>query len=156
MNPMTKQRLLYKVAFTIILVGTLISCSRSSEIKFYSLDRSNCVTVITEDTLRFVIAGDYDMIPDSNYVKLDISMITELGDGVWICWLENQGWDVIVDKAIILENRLDSNIYHFDTKLPVDKRGIPTEIKFRKENCAVFDFHSMKLSPNKGAIVVID
>lgn len=156
MNRMIKKRMLYKATIGIILVATIISCSKSSKIRFYSSDKNNCVTVITKDTLRFVIAGDTESIPDTNFVKLDISKITDLGDGVWICWLENQGWDIVVDKSIILENKLDTTKYFFDNKLPVDEKGIPTEIKFRQKDCAVFDYSLMKLSPDKGAIVEID
>lgn len=138
-----------------LLIFAIISCSNKSIVKFYSLDKENCVTVITKNDLRFVIAGNTTNLPDTNYVKLDISKITELGDGVWICWLANKGWDIVVDKSIILENKLDSNKYFFDGKLPVDSVGIPTEIKFRQENCAVFDYYLMQLSPAKGAIVEI-
>ena len=70
--------------------------------------------------------------------------------------MENQGWDIVVDKSIIIENKLDTVKYLFDTKLPVDERGIPTEIKFRQQNCAIFDYYLMKLSPDKGAIVEIN
>ena len=64
--------------------------------------------------------------------------------------------DIVVDKSIILENKLDTTKYFFDNKLPVDEKGIPTEIKFRQKDCAVFDYYLMKLSPDKGAIVEID
>jgi len=153
---MTKKRTIFKIIAGLLIITTSFSCSKSSKIKFYSLDKDNCVTVLTKDTLRYVIAGDYDKVPDTNFVKLDISKITELGDGVWICWLENQGWDIVVDKSIIIENKLDTVKYLFDTKLPVDERGIPTEIKFRQENCAIFDYYLMKLRPDKGAIVEIN
>ncbi|WP_096431566.1 hypothetical protein [Labilibaculum antarcticum] len=153
---MTKKRTKLKIIIGFLILMISFSCSRGSKIKFYSLDKDNCVTVLTKDTLRYVIAGDYDKVPDTNFVKLDISKITELGDGVWICWLENQGWDIVVDKSIIIENKLDTVKYRFDTNLPVDEREIPTEIKFRQENCAIFDYYLMKLSPDKGAIVEIN
>ena len=152
------QRLLMtnKTIVGLILIAALFSCSNDSTIKFYSLDKSICVTVITKDTLRYVIAGDTKSIPDTNFVKLNISKISELGDGVWICWLDNQGWDIVVDKSIILENKLDSSKYFFNSQLPVNNRGIPTEKKFRKQNCAVFGYYLMSLSPDKGAIMKIE
>jgi hypothetical protein len=152
---MIKKRTMVKIIAGFLIIMTFFSCSKSSKIKFYSLDKDNCVTVLTKDTLRYVIAGDYDKVPDTNFVKLDISKITELGDGVWICWLENQGWDIVVDKSIIIENKLDTVKYRFDIKLPVDERGIPTEIKFRQKNCAIFGYNLMRLSPDKGALVKI-
>ena len=153
---MTKKRTILRFIAGIFIIMISFSCSRSSKVKFYSLDNDNCVTVISKDTLRYVIAGDYDKVPDTNFVKLDITKVTELGDGVWIRWLENQGWDIVVDKSIIIENKLDTTRYLFDNQLPVDERGIPTEIKFRQENCAIFDYYLMKLSPDKGAIVEIN
>lgn len=155
MNRMIKKATKVKIIVGFLIIVISFSCSKSSKIKFFSLDKDNCVTVLTKDTIRYVIAGDYDKVPDTNFVKLDISKIPELGDGVWICWLENQGWDIVVDKSIILENKLDSTKHLFDNKLPVDERGIKTEIKFRQENCAIFGYYLMRLSPDKGAIVKI-
>ncbi|WP_421824637.1 hypothetical protein [Flagellimonas oceanensis] len=136
-----------------ILIFVLTSCTNNHVIKFYTLDKENCVTVITKNDLRYVIAGDSKNIPHTNFVKLDISKIPELGDGIWISWLDNDGWEIVVDKSIIVENKLDSRKYIFKTKLPTDDRGIPTEIKFRKDNGAIFSYYLMKLSPDKGAIV---
>lgn len=143
-----------------VLIGSLmilinVSCSLKSIVRLYSLDKSNCVSIITEKKIRYVIAGKNETLPDTNYIKLDISDITELDNEVYICWLKNKGWDMVVDKSKILENRLDTDKYKFNNQLPTDTTGIPTPIKYSKENCAVFDYYEMKLIPNQGAIVEI-
>jgi len=123
-------------------------------IHFYSLDKTQCITIITEDTIRYVIDGDYRTLPDTNYIKLDISGITKLGDGVYMCWKNDlYEWEVVIDKSKIIESRLDTNNFSFKTQLPVDDRNIPTEKKFRGENCAIYNYYLKKLSPDKGAIV---
>jgi hypothetical protein len=145
-----------KILIGLILTITIVSCAKKSIVRLYSLDNTNCVTIITIDTIRYVIAGDNKTLPNSNYIKIDISDITELNNCIWICWLNNKGWEMVIDKSKIIENRLDTNKYIFNSKLLMDKNNIPIEIKFRKENCAIFDYYSMKLSPDKGATVKIN
>ena len=138
----------------LLLSVALISCNKKEVLHFYSLDETQCITVITEDTVRYVIDGNYKTLPDTNFVKLDISKITELGDGVHMCWKNGQyEWDVVIDKSKIIENKLDTSRFNFNTKLPVDERNIPTEKKFRGEKCAIYNYYLKKLSPDKGAII---
>lgn len=135
------------------MIYTLGSCTPKSTVKIYSPDKSTCVTIETIDEIRFVIAGDESKIPENDYIKLDVSKVTDLGDQVYICWLDNQRWDMVIPKSIILESKLDTSKYVFKTRLPVDKHGIPSQIEYSRKNCAVFDYYSMELSPNKGAII---
>ena len=139
--------------FSISIILFLCSCEEI--IHFYSIDKSNSLTVITKDTLRYVIPGIVNDIPEEGYAKFDVSNVTDLGDGIWICWEDDLKWDLTIDKAKILANDLNSSSYTLNTSLPKDERGIPTEIKYRQGNCSVFDFHTMKLSPNQGSIVEI-
>ncbi len=113
------------------------------------------LTIINKDTIRYEIPGKTFEIPKTNYAKLNVGQIDELVDGIWICWLKGNKWDIVVHGSEILENKLDTTKYFFSTQLPEDDRGIPHETKFRQDNCAIFDFYSMNLSPNKGAIVEI-
>lgn len=138
------------------LLSLLAGCGRKEQIHIYTPDKKQCITVFNRDNIRYIVDGKHKKIPDTNYIKLDISKVPSLGDGIWICWENSKyKWDVVVDKSIILESKIDTSKYRFNTKLPVDERGIPTEIKFRADNCAIFDFYSMNLSPNKGAIIEI-
>ena len=121
------------------------------------MDKKNCITIITEDTIRYLIVGKSSgLISDTNFVSLKINKIDELGDCLWICWLEDNSWDITINKSEIIENKLDTLKYHFKTKLPVSDLGIPNELPYRRTNCAIFDFYTKKLSPQKGAIVEIN
>lgn len=132
----------------------MLSCSKREILHFYPIDKTQCITIITEGSSRFVIDGEYKVLPDTNYIKLDISEITELVDGVHMCWRKEQyEWEVVIDKSIIVQSRLDTNRFNFSTELPLNDRSIPTEKKFRGENCAIYNYYLKKLSPNKGAIV---
>lgn len=124
-------------------------------ISFYSIDRSNSLTVITQDSIRYVIPGDVNELPKSNYATFDVSNITSLGDGIWICWQENGTWDLTIHDGILVQSDLDTSKYSLHTSLPRDERGVPTELKYRQNNCSVFDYYSMQLSPNQGSIVEI-
>ncbi len=142
----------------ILIISSLVllSCGRNRTLYFYSLDKSQCITVFDRDTLRYVIDGKHNSVPETNYILLRTDKIPELGNSFHVCWDNGQyEWEVVVHKAIIVENRLDTTRFNFNAWLPEDDRGIPTEKKFRTENCAVFDFYNMKLSPDQGAIVEI-
>ncbi|MEL6192861.1 MAG: hypothetical protein AAFR66_12460 [Bacteroidota bacterium] len=105
---------------------------------------------------RYVVNGRVSHYPpDSNYVKLDASRLPYLGECIWVCWDENGlDWEVAVAKTSILENKLDTTRFRVNTSLPVGSLGIPTEKKYRKENCAIFSFYDKALSPDeRGAIV---
>lgn len=157
--PLQKQKGMKNIFWNLLLLifaSLLSSCSNKEVIHFYSMDKENCITVLTEDTIRYVIAGRTSEIPDTNYIKLDIGRIDELGDGVWICWLENNKWDIVIHNSRIIENKLDGSKYFFNTQLPKNEIGAPTEKKFRRENCAVFSYSLMRLTPDKGAIVEIE
>lgn len=145
-----------KIMILLSLLSFLVGCGRKERIYIYTPDKAQCITVFDNDEIRYIVNGKHEKIPDTNYIKLDVTKVPTLGDGIWICWKNQKyNWDVVVDKSIILESKIDTSKYRFKTKLPVDERGIPTEIKFRADNCAIFDFYSMNLSPNKGAIIEI-
>lgn len=141
--------------FIIIIATILVSgCGNKSVIYFYSLDKSQCITVISEYNQRYVIDGKHNHVPDTNFVKLHIKPINSMWNGFYVCWKsEKYKWDVIVPYSEILESKLDTALFNFNTKLPKDERGIPTEIKFSGSNCAIYDFELKRLTPDKGAIV---
>ncbi len=145
------------VKFSFLLSVLIIGCERKQLIHFYSIDRSQCITVIDVGDYRYVIDGKHKRIPEYNFIKLEMRNIDRVLDGVHICW-ENKEytWEVVIDKSIVVESKLDTSKFTFNTSLPLDDRGIPTERKFRSENCAVFSYELMRLSPDQGAIVEIE
>lgn len=145
---------LAKFLFMLLFV---VACGRKQTIHFYSLDMSQCITSINEGNYKYVINGKHTNVPNTDYVKLDVGHIDPVGMGMHICWKNSKyEWEVVIDKSKIVENKLDSSRFHFSTSLPSDDRGIPTEVKYRKDHCAVFSYYIMRLSPEQGAIVEID
>ncbi len=132
----------------------LFGCGGKEIIYFYSIDKTQCITVINQNNIRYIIQGKYSSIPKSNYIQLDIQNITPLSDALYIRWANaSYQWEVVVPGSRIIVSTLDTLKFSFKTKLPLDGRNIPTAKKFRESGGAVFDFYSMTLWPNKGAIV---
>lgn len=122
-------------------------------IHIYTPDKTKCVTVFNTNNTRYVANGKLNRVPDKDYIKLDIKDIDPLGDALHICWNGKYEWDIVIQNSKVIESTLDTAKFNFNTILPLNERGIPTESKFRKEGCAIFDFYRMRLSPNKGAVV---
>jgi len=131
----------------------LIGCNRMKTIHIYTPDKTECVTIFNSDETRYIANGKHDRVPDTNFIKLDIRDIDPLGDALHICWNGRYKWDIVVHNSKVIESKLDTSRFNFNTTLPLDDRGILTEKEFRKKGCAVFDFYRMRLSPNKGAVV---
>ena len=138
-----------------LLIFLMCSCNGRT-VHFYSLDKSQCVTVIDRGDIRYVVNGKHKKIPNSDYIKLDMSNTDRILRDFRICWKnELYQWKVVVNNAKVVESKIDESRFVFSSELPNDDRGIPTEIEFRQDNCAVFSFYLMKLSPERGAIVEI-
>ena len=140
-----------------ILITILIVCSSCIRDRFYifSPDRTKCLTIITVGNIRYVINGKQKSVPDSNFVKLDISSVYKDGDALNVCWgLEGFDWEVIINKAIIIDNKLNNKKFKVSVEIDRDERGIPTEARFRSKDCATICLNKKVLSPdNNGAII---
>lgn len=141
-SKMKKSRIIL-FAFIVLLFGC-----KSDALHFSNQDKTQSITVITDrkQNIRYVINGKVNSVPDTNYVKLDISEIDILGDGVWGCW-EKEGylWEVCVHDAVVLENKLDTTKYKFNVSLPRREFGIPIQEKYVQDSCFVYDFVSNRI-----------
>ena len=77
------------IIFLLLILTFLCQCIGKKIIYFYSLDRSQCITVINEGNTRYIIDGKHREIPKCNFVKLNTEKVSSDGDGLWICW-ENE------------------------------------------------------------------
>ncbi|KAA0229735.1 hypothetical protein EDS67_10825 [candidate division KSB1 bacterium] len=140
-------------------------------IYFYPPDKSQCITVITENwtrlrdlidgrpnhsiRARYIIAGKHHTVPENNFVKLDVQYGDDYRADLYICWKNEQyEWEVVVHNAEIVESTLDTTRFNFSAALPADDRGFPTGRKFRKKGCAVFSFYTKRFSPDEGEAIV--
>tara|TARA_R110002096_G_scaffold400465_1_gene597081 strand:- start:1205 stop:1609 length:405 start_codon:yes stop_codon:yes gene_type:complete len=134
-----------------------MSCEQSEVVHFTSLDKTQQLTVIDRGDFRYLIDGHHSSVPKSNFIKLSVEKIDPVSDCIHICWKnERYDWEVVIDKSVEVESKLDTGRFKFNTSLPVDDRGIPTEKKFRQEKCAIFSYYLMRLTPDTGAIVDIE
>ncbi|UII21598.1 hypothetical protein [Fulvivirga ligni] len=133
------------IIFAILLV-IVSSCDKNSIIYFYPEKGSGIITIIDKNQYRYIIKGKHEKVPDLNYIKLDISKVDKLSDVVYICWKENELWEVTVDKSVIVETVIDTANYKINTTLPRDSRGIPTENKFKNDSCMIFSYYLMRLT----------
>ncbi len=142
-----------KIIVLLSLFFFLVGCGKMKRIYIYNPDKSQCITVFSNDEIRYIVDGKNKDTPDTNYIKLDISSIPPLGDALYICWKGDSSWDMVIPKSKIIECKIDTAKFKFNSALPVDNRGIPTPKKYRGDGCATFDFYTMKLIPNRGAII---
>ncbi|TRO66770.1 hypothetical protein [Christiangramia sabulilitoris] len=149
-----------KKAFVILIIGILIkfftSCKNANRnnFKIYSPDKSQIITIITKDQIRYIINGDVENIPDSNFVKLDISQIDPVSDEIGICWnTNNLYWKLTNNNSKILENKLNTSKYKFENNWKKKTNGVPDISEFRKENCGTFDLLNMKIYKNRGLTI---
>ncbi|TPN87382.1 hypothetical protein [Aquimarina algicola] len=143
-----------KLFLTSLLIILFFTNCKKDTYHIYSLDKKNCITVKDIGKIRYIIDGKHSSVPNDNYIKLDISGIASIGDGLAGCWNNgNFKWDIVNDKSIIIENKLDPAKFRFSNTLPVDDRGIPTQNKYRNNNCFTFDFLRGELLPDQGAII---
>ncbi|MBO6524835.1 MAG: hypothetical protein JJ971_13470 [Balneolaceae bacterium] len=110
--------------------------NRNNKVIIESPLGSGLITIITYNNLRYIIEGDKETIPDSNYVLLDISEIPELGDEIGICWeVENLKWRVVNYNAKVIENKLSVIDFEYQEDTDRTKIGVPTMINYMNDNC---------------------
>lgn len=139
------------------MLAVISSCTNRNCIYVYSPNKKQCITIITMSDCRYIINGKHSSVPDTNYVKVNLSKADKIGDGIAGCWENNQyKWLVINYQTTILENNLDTLKYKFKTNYPVDKKGVPGMEKFIDKGCYNFDFEVFSVVPENGAIIVQD
>jgi hypothetical protein len=91
------------------------------------------------------------VIHKKNEKKLErnVATGTKSGDfaqqGIGICWKnENYDWEIVNDESKVLENKLDTLKYKFNTSWEKDNFGIPNTKKYVKSNCGTIGLLNMK------------
>lgn len=139
------------VAFTLFIVAIIAFVfafgdhTNRTNFRIYSENKKQCVTVITQGKTRYIINGEHNSIPETDYIKIDISEITPLGDQIGVCWKnENYDWEIVNDKSKVLESKLDTMKYKFNMSWEKDSFGIPNTKKYVKSNCGTIGLLNMK------------
>lgn len=138
------------VVMLIIAIITLIAVfgdhTNRTNFIIYSADKKQCVTIITRGLNRYIINGKSNYsIPKTNYVKLDLSNTSRIGDEIGVCWKnENYEWEIVNHKAKVIENKLDTLKFKFNESWDRDEHGIPNSKKYHKPNCGTIGLSNMK------------
>lgn len=142
------------IVIAIIFLGTC-SCKPRRIMQVYSPLKDQCITIFSHRNQQFIVSGNFDRIPDSNYVIIDISQSGGEAEALNVCWTGTKGWYAVIHGVEILNYHLDSNFYVFSNRLP-ENRGIPSESLFRNLNCATISFDCKTTTPPSNTTVVID
>jgi hypothetical protein len=125
----------------IVVLIIVFGCSiekRNELMYLYSSDKTQVVTILTDYTnnKRFIVNGKHKYIPKDNYYLIDISQISELGDEIGVCWsIGGKEWQIVNDKARIIEIKIDTSSYSFKDRWYKNERGIPNAKYYRQDNC---------------------
>lgn len=142
----TNLKELRKIILVTLLFALLISCGseRKSKIVYlYPKDKSQVISIISNynKNERIIALGKYTSTPKNNYILLDISGTTKLDDQIGICWdINGHKWEMVNDKAKVLENTLDTSKYVFRENWFRNDQGIPNTKYYIKENCFTVGF----------------
>ncbi len=120
-----------------IIIITLSCNHRRFERKTYiaNQDKSEIITVINRDSLVYLIVGEHNSIPDTNYVVVNIGSYIPDQD-ISVCLeVENYEWRMILEYSDLIESKLDTSLYFYQPKLEEDERGIPHMGYFGVNNC---------------------
>ena len=144
-----------------LLIGFLIILTSSCNIRnrtnfhIYTSDKKQCVTIITRGYTRYIINGNSRTVPESNYIKINISKIDPIGDAIYVCWnIEKYEWEITNDQSEVIENKLDTLKYKFNSSFEKDNLGIPILKKYGNPNCAVLDIETMKFIGNSESSIL--
>jgi len=147
----------FQYFFLLLILLSLISCNRQ-HVVICNPDRiDQCITVQTRafSDVRYVIDGKHKSIPNSNFVKVNLSQHYRPGDTINICWdSDDYEWIATIDKSVIVENNLDQKRFQFSTSLPKNSLGVPTEEMFRQPGCTSIGLHNgVDVFPEGSAII---
>jgi len=124
------------IGLTIFLINSCNPLNINTDFRIYSADKKQCVTIFTKGKTRYIINGKHSSIPKTNFVKIDISQIDSNKDEIGICWKnKNYEWEIVNHSSKIIENKLDTLKFKFNTNLENNKEGIPNSKKYHKPNC---------------------
>ena len=132
-----------KPIYFLLLVLLPFGCknkSRNELIYIYPKNKTEVITILSNynKNERIIAVGKHTSIPEDNFVKLDISKITDLEDEIGVCWQEEGSWKLVNDKAKVLKNELNKKKYEFLDSWEENDDGIPNAKYYRKDGCFTF------------------
>jgi len=124
------------IGLTIFLINSCNTMNNNTDFRIYSSDKKQCVTIITKEEIRYIINGKHSSVPKTDFVKIDISQVDSNSDEIGVCWKNNNyEWEIVNHSSKIIENKLDTLKFKFNTSWKNDEEGISNSKKYHKANC---------------------
>lgn len=143
-------RSLIKLNYLILyLILFVLSCGcTTKDVTICHAPSDRCLRIEDKITTRTIY---FDSQANSDYVKLDISKINKVTDGVFICF-ENQRIEVINPKSMLIESHFNEEKYSFSSEMELNNEGMPNILKFHNKGCLEFNMNEKEIFPKDGII----
>ena len=104
--------------------------------------------------MRIIANGKQSTPPKTNYIKVKLDTNRGLSNALYLCWENNTfKWEGCIEHSLIIESKIDTNKYKYNTNLPKDQRNIPSALYYHKDHCTVIIFDTKSVSPAGSAIL---
>lgn len=127
-----------KLIGCLLLILLFTSCINDNFI-ISSQDGTRNISVITnrktkiryiingkEASKKYFFIGERGITHKYDYVKISLCNMDLISDELIGYWRNNDSWVIYNNRAIVLENKLDTNMYKFYAKLPTKEFDITT------------------------------
>ncbi|MEL7122968.1 MAG: hypothetical protein AAFO07_26200 [Bacteroidota bacterium] len=138
------------VAYLAVVLSSS-SCVQLKKEKIICHSKSNrCIRILDQKSSRTIY---FDQNLKSEYVKLDISKINKVMDGIFVCFY-NGRIEIINPQSLIIESNFNENSYSFSNKMELDNKGLPNILKFHQEDCFEFNMKAEAIFPKNGSVYI--
>jgi hypothetical protein len=133
-----------------------LNCNNDYTYHVCSLDGKECFTLISVGEIRYVVNGIHRSVPKTGYAKLDIHKVdNDISDYIVGCFGRNgKRWEILNPHTIVLENKLDTNLFIVKNVSPLNEKGIPTIKDYLGNGCFELGFQYRRLSNHSGDAIV--
>ena|SRR5690554_4064900 len=151
---MTKMK---KIVMLICVLGFGFTSCNKNRFKIYSKDKRCCISIITDkpNKIRYIIADDSFDISKGNYVKISIDNIDPIAEEIIGYWTDNGcSWVLFNHNSQIIENKLDTINFKFNSQLPTKEYDIPTLDPILKKDYFRVDLSYFEIISSSGNTLV--
>lgn len=140
--------------FIVIFLIICSSCFSSwTHVEVYSPAKDYVITIITKDSLRYIVPEKTNKIPKTGYAVVNINSVDPIGDEIGICW-DRDGYEIQLVSAY--STFIENTIINPKIKIyeELDKEdGVITMKRYIRGGCVSFMIRENRLYPEDGAII---
>lgn len=130
---------LFLVVYVVLFYYSVLSYER----QFFISNNINdsVISVFKLGDTGVIIAGQHSDIPNTNFIKIKHRTGINLNETLYVCWdIDGYKWKMVLDRAEIIDNRLDPSSFQFYNEYARDERGIPHVLDFVGDHCAAMSY----------------